>query len=340
MITLLLSTIVAPGPTTLVLKGLDPIALVAGQEVAGKPDLVASYGRYEYRFANAANLAKFKSNPVANSVQTGGACGKMGALTGKGSPDRWAVVDGKIFLFASDGCRSTFLATKEKYFAPITAAPAASAMERQAAAELYIKTLEAHGGERAIRASGTILWTIDTPYQQGGKKLIWHTRNAIVSPTKFANWEDWDAGKVYFAVDGNKSADGKPGENYVIHPAEVRELTARMARHPFGILKGAGGTPIKPISDGFTMARGDIVFDVVLDSQTGRITQVRYRDRQAGPVASVVVEYSGYEKLKGVWLPRASRINVDGKGWSKLTSISSIEMNAPAPTIFADAFGK
>lgn len=341
MITLLLAITVTPGPATLVLKGLDPINLALGVEVPGKPELSAVYGRHEYRFWSAENLAEFKRSPVEHAVQTGGACGKMGALTGKGAPDRWAVVGGKVFLFASEGCRTTFLANRAKYFAPIAEVPPASTMERQDAADLYQKMIEAHGGQRAIGFTGTVVWTVDTPYVQGGKNLIWHTRNAIVNPSKFANWEEWDTGRAYFAADSGRAVDGKPGENYIVHPAEMRELKARIARSPFGILKGAGGTPIRPTADGlgFSMARGDVVFDVILDSVTGRISQIRYLDRHAGPVSSVVVEYSAYERLKGIWIPRASRTNVDAKGWSKLQKIDSVHLNAAMPSVFADAFG-
>ena len=42
------------------LDGLDPVLLVQGKEVAGKPDLTVVRGRFEYSFSSAETRAAFE----------------------------------------------------------------------------------------------------------------------------------------------------------------------------------------------------------------------------------------------------------------------------------------
>ena len=92
----------------LALKGLDPIALAEGKEVPGKALIGATYGLFEYQFASEENRKEFLKDPEGHGVQFGGACGKMGPFSGMGSPERYFVHAGKIYLFASEGCRDGF----------------------------------------------------------------------------------------------------------------------------------------------------------------------------------------------------------------------------------------
>lgn len=338
MLTVIIAAITtASGTPTLALSGNDPIELLKGKEVVGSEKYTASYLRHKYHFSNHANLATFKNDPVKYSVQAGGACGKMGALTGKGSPDRWLVTRGKIFLFASDGCRTTFQANEDKYFAAPWTAPATTPDQRKAAKSLYEKVLVAHGGS-AIKAANQIEWNFTTPYQEDSKQKNWNSRYALLGKDKFAQWEDWDAGRLFFVVDGKKGFDGKPGEVFGLHPTENRELTAQFARSVPGILLGAGGTPIKVIGKdtGFVMVRDDIVFNVILDPETSRIAQVEFKDKYNGPISHVKIEFSDYESVSGVWLPKTRRGQVNEGEWTPTRSTSETVINRGIPVVFSD----
>ncbi|MBV6458123.1 MAG: hypothetical protein HONBIEJF_01246 [Fimbriimonadaceae bacterium] len=337
--TAMIAMILVQGQAVLVLKGLDPIDLVAGKEVLGKQELSATYLRHEYRFSSKAHVDEFRRNPVKYAVQDGGACGKMGALTGKGSPDRFAVVRGKIYLFASDRCRSVMLASQDSYFAELRKPPRASLNERNQAATTYASMVKAHGGA-AVSSSKFIGWVYETAYKDDGKNKIWLTHFALAGRDKFAQWESWDLGRAFFVVDGHRDAEGYPNDFYGIHPRERRALTALFARHPAGILRGLAGTPVAPLKDGLTLVRDDIVLDVHLDAKTRRITQVAFRDRHAGPVSDVIIEYSDYEEVNGIWLPMKSRHQINGGEWSAPKVVARYTVDDATPQPLLDAFGR
>lgn len=131
----------------LALKGLDPVALCEGAELEGEPDLVADFGRYRYRFVSEESRAIFRADPRRWGIQWGGGCGRMGPLSGRGAPNRWAVLDERIFIFASDGCREGFLMEPD-LFLPL--APARRKGDREAGREWIERAVGAHLGVRGL----------------------------------------------------------------------------------------------------------------------------------------------------------------------------------------------
>lgn len=109
MTAILLLPASAQGDPPLVLRGLDPVHLVEGREVAGKVEFAATHGRFRYQFESRETLARFNAEPERFAVANDGACGAMPEA--QGSPDLFAVHSGKIYLFGSPGCRETFLAS-------------------------------------------------------------------------------------------------------------------------------------------------------------------------------------------------------------------------------------
>jgi YHS domain-containing protein len=88
-------------PSGLALHGYDPVAyFTEGKPVKGKTDITAEYDSATYRFATAANLAMFQSDPGKYAPQYGGYCAYGTALGKKfdGDPNVWKVVDGKLYL--------------------------------------------------------------------------------------------------------------------------------------------------------------------------------------------------------------------------------------------------
>lgn len=87
----------------------DPVALVGGAQVAGVGAHQTTYEGYTYRFKDPASLATFRAQSDRFAIQLGGACARMGILSGKGSPGRFAIHEGRIYIFASDSCLATFM---------------------------------------------------------------------------------------------------------------------------------------------------------------------------------------------------------------------------------------
>ncbi len=87
--------------SNLAVSGYDPVAYFTNRKpVKGNAAHKISYKGAEYRFANAANLAKFKANPVTYAPQYGGYCAwaVSQGYTASGDPTVWKIVGGKLYL--------------------------------------------------------------------------------------------------------------------------------------------------------------------------------------------------------------------------------------------------
>lgn len=101
-----------------VLKGLDPVHLAEGREVAGKPEVFEVHQGLRYHFASERTRQTFRAASDRYSIQLGAACARManqGAPPGSGDVDRFFVHQGRIFVFASEGCRREFRADPSRY---------------------------------------------------------------------------------------------------------------------------------------------------------------------------------------------------------------------------------
>jgi YHS domain-containing protein len=85
----------------LAIKGFDPVSYFdSGQATEGSSDYSLRLNGVTYRFSNADNLQRFKSNPTQFAPQYGGYCAYAMSLNRIADidPARWAIVDGKLYL--------------------------------------------------------------------------------------------------------------------------------------------------------------------------------------------------------------------------------------------------
>lgn len=82
-------------------RGYDVTAYFAqGKPVRGSAAHQLNYKGSTWRFASAANLARFKADPSAYAPQFGGYCAwavSQGYIA-PGDPEQWKIVDGKLYL--------------------------------------------------------------------------------------------------------------------------------------------------------------------------------------------------------------------------------------------------
>jgi YHS domain-containing protein len=86
-----------------------------GRDVEGDDRFAAVHGKYTYWFAGEDNMMTFLMNAEKYEIQMGGACARMGPLSGGGTTKLYAVHDGKLYLFASESCRMTFQKSPEQF---------------------------------------------------------------------------------------------------------------------------------------------------------------------------------------------------------------------------------
>lgn len=82
-------------------SGYDTVAyFTQGKPVKGSTEFRTTYNGAEWRFASAANLAKFRANPGRYAPQYGGYCAwaVSQGYTASGDPTVWKVVGGKLYL--------------------------------------------------------------------------------------------------------------------------------------------------------------------------------------------------------------------------------------------------
>lgn len=99
-------------PAPLALKGLDPVRLVAGDEVEGSEELAFTHRGFEYRFSTAETRAAFEREPERFRIQNQSCPVSPGATI---DPALFAVHDGKIWAFASEGCVEEFKLDPDLY---------------------------------------------------------------------------------------------------------------------------------------------------------------------------------------------------------------------------------
>jgi putative intracellular protease/amidase len=104
-----------------VLKGFDPVQLVAGKEVKGDPAIAKEFGKFKYLFANSEDEKTFEGATDKFAVQNDGKCLMMPNMDG--APDLYMVYQEKIYLAGSDFCLSAMKANPASYLGP--QAPAA-----------------------------------------------------------------------------------------------------------------------------------------------------------------------------------------------------------------------
>jgi len=105
----------------IVLKGLDPVQLVVGKEVKGKPDVSRDFGKFKYLFANTEDKKAFEASPEKYAVQLDGKCLMMPNMDGV--PDMFIVYKSKIYLAGSDFCLQAMKKDPEAYLNPQPAPP-------------------------------------------------------------------------------------------------------------------------------------------------------------------------------------------------------------------------
>lgn len=99
-------------PAPLALKGLDPVRLVAGEEIEGDEDLAVTHRGFEYRFAGAETRAAFDKEPERFRIQNETCPVVPGATI---DPALFAVHDGKIWAFATEDCVEEFKLDPDLY---------------------------------------------------------------------------------------------------------------------------------------------------------------------------------------------------------------------------------
>lgn len=324
MLPLLLVALASSDPV-LALKGFDPVELVRGVERAGSPAFSLERDGYTYRFPDEQRLAEFRAQPERFEIQFGGGCGRMGPLAGRGSPERWLVHAGRIFVFASDACRAAFQKQPDPFLDPDEPIPQADEDARTKGRALLERALAAHGGAARIDALTSLETFLTEEVGPPDKKRTDTLSHAIVFPDRVRQHQTWGAEWIATFVRTPEQAFATYNSgSEELHATGARELVRLLRREPLVILRSrhekgfacsfAGsaehaGTKVEELACSF----GGTTTWLGLDPASGRVLSARYRGR--GPrlaFGATLKLYSDFEESAGVLVPGRVRTEFEG----------------------------
>lgn len=306
-----------------VLGGLDPVALVRGQEVAGDPGRAIDRDGLRYLFSSEESREQFEADPERFEIQFGGSCASMGPLSGRCKMDRFAVHAGRIYVFASDGCRQSFLASPELHLDVAEPALAADGTASLRGRELVDLALKGLGGAERVDAVLALKLERSGPKVSDGKTYA--TRDTVLYRfpdgirTESA-WDDW----VYTRVLTDSDAFQGSSSVQSIGPTGVAEAQRQLGREPLWILRHRKAGDFQAVAAGTVTLdgveapvlrvrlRGSIT-DLVLHPTSGRIRRAGWKGRlDSGVRGEVIVDFSDFRDVAGVSLPHARETRFDG----------------------------
>lgn len=108
----------ASGPDNLAIKGYDPVAYFTEQRpVLGSKQFEYKWMNATWRFESAAHRDAFAAKPEKYAPQYGGysAMGIAEGAAADGDPSVWSMLDGKLYLNASESARKKWLVDIDGY---------------------------------------------------------------------------------------------------------------------------------------------------------------------------------------------------------------------------------
>jgi YHS domain-containing protein len=309
---------------------LDVIELLKGERIEGKEEFAAQHGKFTYLFADDGNMMTFLMNPEKYEIQLGGACARMGALSGEGSVRLPAAHDGKVYLFASEACRARFLDSPEAFLAVPEAAPETTQESRALGRRMLGRAVDAVMCHAMIDGVKTYREVLVRDEKHG--ETNYHVTSALTLRR---------ADSVHWKVCWNESCWA-----YVAHQAsgwmisgdgvqdmngqQRDELWREAGRHPYTLLWARDSKDIIASADGTKRTitipeEGEIEVELVtvhlrgatstlgLD-ETGRIRLQAYRGR--GPnstIGDVEKIYSKFHVVNELRVPGRVDVSFNGE---------------------------
>ncbi len=327
---------------------IDPVEAVDGREIPGEPGISSEHRGYRYLFASRENVTRFLMNPDRYEVMWAGACGRMGPLSGKGRPEWYAVHDGRVFIFASEQCRQTFVADPALCVETDEPAPTVMHESTEKARALIERGVEAMGG--AAKVDGLTAWreyrsekAADDPAREDTVTLT------IVFPDAGHLRETWGEHEYARHIRGETGTFVSSRGEETMVAAQVSAMRRELAHHPMVILRArnradfVAGMAEPGELDGVKLERVVVNFDgatttLGIDPVSGRVITTEFRGRgKRALLGDVRRVYCDFREAGGFMVPYARTTTWNGEAMGAAPiELDAIEVN---PVIDAALFG-
>ncbi len=327
---------------------VDPVELLGGREVPGDAALALTHGRYTYVFSTPRNRAAFEADPSRYEIQLGGACARMGPLSGEGSPGLFAVHDGKIYIFASAQCRGSFLKRGSELLEADDPLPAWTPESVERGREILDRAVLAMGGAAAIDGTSSCAKRVEEKVVSGEKTHEVVRSTWIEFPARFARETRWDGVGWGEVVDVGAAFLFAAEESRDMVAAQRSAFEKELGRDPLLILRSrnAPGTLVSHTGSAEIDGRAVELVAVAcagrtstlsIDPESGAILAVSYRGR--GPSALFGARedrYGDFRPVGPLTLPFKRSVVFNGEPAEALgETLASLEIDAAIdPAVF------
>jgi len=330
----------------LALAGFDPVLLTEGIEVKGKAGVQATHGRFRYRFANTESLQKFEAAPERYGIQFDGYCMKMGPLSGRGSPERWSVYEGRTYIFASDICRDRFRLEPAAYADQADSPPTGNTVSQRRGSELIWLALKGFGGVEKVDALTNAQWETVTIFERGEKKTEMRQTATVVLPDRLRLDYSYGDFRESHDLSEGKLVEISAKNEVTPLPADVYEFVRRrLYREPLALLRvrnepgfvafaaGTGKVDDQPV-EWLNLGYAGASTKLGIDRGTGRILAAVYRGRAPSKLGEICRTYSDFKPMEGgLILPQHWEVTYEGlpAADGPKPASRSVSINVPWP---------
>ncbi len=280
---------------------IDPVALVnSGVEAPGDEKIFLRRHGWEYRFLSVENKAEFERRPERYEPAQGGACGRMGPLSGYGRGGIYALHEGRLWLFASESCKSRFLSAPNLHIDPDAPRPKGQ--------KSVARLLAAIGGQSWLDAD--IAYERFERVRQGGRLYRNATTLSWTAQGDVRQSEAWDDQVWTYSASGERGSYRSPTDEFDLALTQVRALRRSLARTPIGLVRAMASGQAVIASESqleMTVWADGAMIRVGLDSQS-RPESMEFEGWDAQlHVGPVLIDQIQWAEVKGLNLPIAWR---------------------------------
>lgn len=309
---------------------VDPVELLRGNEIPGKERLSTTHYRFRYLFANEENRAEFLDHPDIYEIQLGGACARMGPLSGIGKTDIYTTYNNKIYIFASEACKQTFLQDPRKVLDRPDAVPVARGDSQQQARELIRKITRAMGGAERIDSISVYQRKTRKQSEWEGKTFDAVDTVTLAFPSRIRLDHVWGDDRYTTVVTETDAWKKHPDKQFTLHPQQRQAAETRyLGRNLLAILKARNEPDFIAVHTGRHKIdyKGDATeVELInvhhrgatnvlgIDPDTGRVLMQAYFGRGPDLTLGMVEKIcTDFQTLNGLVLPEEPRLRFNGE---------------------------
>lgn len=290
----------------------DVVELITtGEEAAGSADFDVERFGYTYHFTSAANRDAFLADPLRFEVQCGGACARMGPLSGLGKPDIYTVHAGRLYFFASESCRKGFLEAPDQLLDQPEPVPKVTQKQLHHGASLMNRVVEGLGGPSAVDGALSLRFVRETFAPVTGELDFRETRT-VRFPADHVKESHYPGYPTYVMA---STRSGSWANEAPLHPLRRRAFVRGQMDHPLLLARARKDDGHVAYPDGTAEHDGKLL-DLLrihflgrstvlgIDRESGRVLTLATNGR--GPqltVGPTRIVYGGFERVGDLTLP-------------------------------------